>query len=182
MAATGGADLIDESYQIGVGGWIIEGLAALRLVIAGAADAAEAGDVSSSIHMDCLVLGVLAHPGDDDLVLVSEDQVHAPISVEPPLADVVVVARLGAHACSAGLASTVAKLLNDTLEAFLGLSSQCFDPRLTAACDGDFEPGRHVQAVGRGTHSEFYGVAREGVLQALLRSGLCQRSLISRLA
>jgi hypothetical protein len=115
LAATGGANLIDESHQVGVGGWIIEGIAALWLAIAGPADATEAGDVAGTLQVDRLVLSMAAHPRDDDVVLVSEDQVDAPVSVEAPLADAVVVARLGAHARSAGLTSTMAKFLDDAL-------------------------------------------------------------------
>jgi hypothetical protein len=133
--------------------------------------------------VDRLILGVLAHPGDHDLVLISEDQVHAPVSVEAPLADVVIVTHLGAHAGTAGLAAAVSKLLNDSLEALLGLSAQRLDSSLTATRDADLELGRHGQTPRRcaPVPSELYGVAGESVPQSIARSGLRERSLIGRL-
>jgi hypothetical protein len=59
------------------------------------------------------------------------------------LADVVIAIRLGAHAGTAGLATSVSKLLNDSLEAVLGLSAQRLDSWLTATRDVDVELGRH---------------------------------------
>lgn len=144
------------------------------MAIAGPADAAEAGDVSGALQVDRLVLSMAADPGDDDVVLVSENQVHAPVSVEAPLADSVVVARLGAHARSAGRTSTMAKFLDDALETLLGLAAQLLDSRRTAARYGDLEPRSHARAVGReGTaRSDLYSVASESVLQALACSWL----------
>jgi hypothetical protein len=155
----------------------------LRLAIASTADAAEAGDISGALHVDRLVLGVPAHPGDHDLVLASEDQVHAPVSIEAPLADVVIATRLGAHAGTAGLAAAVSKLSNDSLEALLGLSAQRLDSRLTATRDADVELGRHGRSRGGGSPLplDLYGVAGEGVLQSLARPRLRERSPIGRL-
>jgi hypothetical protein len=118
----------------------------LWLAVASTADAAEARDISGALYVDCLVLGVSAHPGDYDLVLVSEDQVHAPVSVEALLADVVIAPRLGAHARTAGLAAAVSKLINDSLEALPGISAQRLDSRLTSTRDADVELGRHGRA------------------------------------
>jgi hypothetical protein len=95
VAATGGADLIDECYQVVVGGWIIEGLAALWLEIARSA-------------------------------LTRGSQRRATVTLNMGV---------------------------------MGASRQAESAR-----------------------SEFYGVAREGILQTLVRSGLCKRSLIGRLA
>ena len=138
--------MVYESHQVRVGRRIGEGVTALRLAVAGATDAAEAGDGSCALNMHRLVLGVSAHPRDHDLVLVSEDQVHTPVSIEAPLAHVVIATRLGAHARTAGLATAVSKLLNDPLEALLGLSAQRLDSRLTATRDADFELRRHGRA------------------------------------
>lgn len=93
----------------------------------GAADATETRDIAGTLEVDRLVLVVAAYPGDDDLVLVSEDEVHPPISVEAPLAYAVVVAGVCPHARSAGFASTMAKLLDDALEALLGLAAKLLD-------------------------------------------------------
>lgn len=87
--------------------------------------------------------------------------------------------RLGAHTDPACLAPTMAEFLNDTIEALLGLASQCFDALVTAPRDGDAEPWRHQPS--RMIRSEIHGVAGESILQPLLRSRLLQRPLISRL-
>ncbi len=151
----------------------------MRLAVASTADAAEAGDISGALHVGRLVLGVPAHPGDHDLVLVSEHQVHAPVSIEAPLTDVVIATRIGAHAGTASLATAAAKLRNDSLEAPLGLSAQRLDSRLTAARDADLELGCHGRAAEVGLN--LYGFAGEGVLQPLACSRLRERSLIGRL-
>jgi len=78
----------------------------------------------------------------------------------------------------------VSKLLNDSLEALFGLSTQRLDSRLTAACDADVKLGRHWRAseVKGPVPSESYGIAGEGVLQSRARSRLRESSLIGRLA
>ena len=104
---------------------------------------------------------------------------HPPGGVEAPLAYPVIRTRVGAHTDPACLAPTMAEFLNDTIEALLGLAAQCFDALVTAPRDGDTEPWRHQ--LSRMTRSEIHGVAGESVLQALPRSRLLQRPLISRL-
>jgi hypothetical protein len=90
--------------------------------------------------MNVLVLGVPAHPGDDDVVFVPKDEMHTPVSVEAPLAYPVVLTRVGSHADSARLASAMPQLLNHTVKPLLHLPPESFDPRLTAASYGDLEP------------------------------------------
>jgi len=80
-------DLIDEANQVRVGRWIVEIITALWLLIASAADTAEARDALRALPVDLLVLGMPPHPGDDNAIFVSKDQVHTPVSAEPPLAD-----------------------------------------------------------------------------------------------
>jgi hypothetical protein len=50
-----------------------EVIAASRLIVPGASDAAETRDVLCAFAGYILVLGVLAHPGDHDVFFVSED-------------------------------------------------------------------------------------------------------------
>jgi hypothetical protein len=135
-----GTDLIDEMNQVGVGWWIFEVVTALRLLVASTTDAAETWDASRALCMNVLVLGVPAHPGDDDVVFVPKDEMHTPISVEAPLAYPVVPTRVGSHADSARLASAMPQLLNHTVKPFLHLPAESFDPQLTAASYGDLEP------------------------------------------
>ena len=129
--------------------------------------------------MNVLILGVLAHPRDHDVLVISEHQVHPPGAVEAPLTYPVICTRVGAHPNPACLASAMAEFLNGTIEALLGFAAQRFDALVTAPRDGDAEPWRHQPS--RMIRSEIHGVAGESVLQALPRSRLLQRPLISRL-
>ena len=56
------ADLIDEIHQIWVCRWIVQIVAALGLLVTSATDAAETRDALRTLHMNVLILGVLAHP------------------------------------------------------------------------------------------------------------------------
>lgn len=55
-------DLIDEIHQIWVCRWIVQIVAALGLLVTSATDAAETRDALRTLHMNVLILGVLAHP------------------------------------------------------------------------------------------------------------------------
>ncbi len=55
-------DLIDEVDQIRVCRWIVQIVAALGLLVTRATDAAETGDASRTLHVNVLILGVLANP------------------------------------------------------------------------------------------------------------------------
>jgi hypothetical protein len=135
-----GTDLVDETNEIRISRRIIQVIAALRLLIASAADAAEARDALRPLCVDILVLGMPAHPGDDDVLFLSKDQVHTPVSVEAPLADPMVCTSVGAHTDSASLASAMPEFLNHTIEPLLRLTTKRLDPRLTAARNRDLEP------------------------------------------
>ena len=135
-----GTDLIDEMNQVWVGWWIFEGITALRLLVASTADAAETRDALRTLCMNVLVLGVSTHPGDDDVLSVSKDEVHTPVAVEAPLADPMVPTRVGSHADSTGLASTMPKFVDHMIEPLLRLTAKRFHPRLAAARYGDLEP------------------------------------------
>jgi hypothetical protein len=136
-------DLIDQTNQVGVGWGLVEIVTAFRLLVAGAADAAEARNALCSFGVNGLILGVPSYPRDDYVVLLAEDEVHAPVSIEAPLAYPVVGTNIGAHANAAGLASTMAKLIDHVIELLLGLAPKRFDPWLTAAREADVEPRCH---------------------------------------
>ena len=106
--------------QVWVGWWIFEVITALRLLVASTTDPAETWDALCAMCMNVLVVGVPAHPGDDDVVVLSKDEVHAPVSVEAPLAYPVVTVPVGSHADTACLASTMPQLLNHPVKLTLG--------------------------------------------------------------
>lgn len=54
--------MIDEINQIRVCRWIVQIVAALGLLVTSATDAAETRDALRTLHMNVLILGVLAHP------------------------------------------------------------------------------------------------------------------------
>jgi hypothetical protein len=146
MTSARWTDLVDESDQVRVGRRLVEILATRRLPITRTADAAESRNRFRAVCVHVLVLCVSSHPGDDDVVFVAECEMHAPGSIEAPLANTVIGARLGPHAGAASLAVALSKLIDHPIEALLDLAAQRLDARLTAAtltlnCDAITTPG-----------------------------------------
>jgi hypothetical protein len=177
------ADLIDELDKFRVGRRLVEIVAARWLLSATTADTAESGDRLCAICVYVLVLAMLAHPGDYDVIFVSEHEMHAPVSIEAPLADTVVRARLGSHADTAGLAATLPKLIDYMIELLLRFAAEPLYAGLTTPSDTNAEPRCHSNAGSRSAlRSEIHRVAGQGVFQTLTRTGLSERSLIGRFA
>ncbi len=109
------------------------------MLVTSATEAAETGDALRTLRMNILILGVLTHPRDHDVLVISEHQVHPPGAVEAPLAHPVICTRVGAHTDPARLAPTMPEFFNHTIEALLGLTAQRSDTLVAAPRYGDPE-------------------------------------------
>jgi hypothetical protein len=136
-------DLIDQTDEVGVGRRIVVVVTAFRLQVPGTANAAEARDASRAFDVNRLMLCMPSYPRDDYVVFVAKDQVHAPVSIEAPLAYPVVGTNLGAHACAAGLTAAMTKLIDYPIELLLRFAAKRFDRRLAATCEAYLEPRCH---------------------------------------
>ena len=164
-------------------GWILQVLAALGLLVTGTTKTAETRNGLCALHVNILVLGVLADPRDHDVIVVSEDEVHSPVAVEAPLAHFVILARITAHPDSARLAPSISQLVDHPIKVLLDLSPKSFHARVAAPRNGHVEPWCHVQTrVTLALRSELHGVAGQSVLQTFSCSGLLQGSLVGGLS
>lgn len=133
--------------------------------------------------VNCLVLGVSAHPGDHDVLFVAEDEMHAPVAVEAPLSYPVIGTRIGSHADAASLTPAVTELFESTIKTLLHLTAKRLVPPLAAARDSDLEPCHQpIRSALRGLRSDLHGIAGQSVSQALACARLLERSPIGRLA